>query len=326
MPYAKWVQSYRDLPILINQWANVMRWEMRTRIFLRTSEFLWQEGHTAHATMGEAIEETLLMLDVYEEFLEKYLAIPVIKGEKTVEERFPGALNTYTVEAMMQDGKALQAGTSHFLGQNFAKASGIDFVDKNGDKVFAWTTSWGVSTRLIGGLIMMHSDDDGLVLPPMIASKQIVIIPIYRNEEDRNIVLKYCSELVDQITLQKFNNYEITIFIDDRDIRTGERFWNNVKKGVPIRIEVGMNEVKDNILTISTRDKPAKEKTPISKDEFINTSGVLLQKIQDSLFNKALKFRKENTKLVDSVEEFKRYFSDPDDGGFIICYSDSKFD
>lgn len=320
--YARWVQSYRDLPILINQWANVMRWEMRPRLFLRTSEFLWQEGHTAHATKEEAIEETLKMLDVYEEFVEQYLAIPVIKGEKTQEERFPGAVNTYTIEAMMQDGKALQAGTSHFLGQNFAKASGISFTDEKGDDVFAWTTSWGVSTRLIGGLIMSHSDDDGLVLPPMIAPKQIVFIPVYSNKEDHEIIINYCNELIEKLSSKEFNSNEIRIFIDDRDIRGGERFWSNVKKGVPIRVEVGMKEVEDEIVTISTRDKPAKDRKSISKDDFIDKVQALLGGIHDSLYNRALEFRNTNTKVITSIEEFRKFFKDSNSNGFVICHSD----
>lgn len=320
--YAKWVQSYRDLPILINQWANVMRWEMRPRLFLRTSEFLWQEGHTAHATKEEAIEETLRMLDVYEEFAEKYLAIPVIKGEKTAEEIFPGAVNTYTIEAMMQDGKALQAGTSHFLGQNFAKASGISFTDESGDDVFAWTTSWGVSTRLIGGLIMTHSDDDGLVLPPMIAPKQIVFIPVYSNEDDHGIIINYCNELVEMLSSKIFNGNEIRSFIDDRDIRGGERFWSNVKKGVPLRVEVGRKEIKEKTVTISTRDKPAKERTSMDKNEFIDKAFDLLSGIHDSIYNRALELRKANTREVTSFEEFRMHFEDPDTKGFAVCYSD----
>lgn len=324
--YSRWVQSYRDLPILINQWANVMRWEMRPRLFLRTSEFLWQEGHTAHATKEEAIEETLKMLDVYEVFAEKYLAIPVIKGEKTLEERFPGAVNTYTIEGMMQDGKALQAGTSHFLGQNFAKASNISFTDEQGDNVFAWTTSWGVSTRLIGGLIMTHSDDDGLVLPPMVAPKQIVFIPVYSNEDDNSNIISYCNELIEMLSSKKLNDDAIRSFIDDRDINGGERFWSNVKKGVPIRVEVGMREVKEKTVTITTRDKPAKNRTTISKNDFLNNASDLLSKIHDSLYNRALEFRNANTKVATSIEEFRGFFEDPDAKGFVVCHSDPNKD
>ena len=324
--YSRWVQSYRDLPILINQWANVMRWEMRTRLFLRTSEFLWQEGHTAHATKDEAIEETMKMLDVYEEFAKEYLAIPVIKGEKTPDERFPGAVNTYTIEAMMQDGKALQAGTSHFLGQNFAKASDISFTDKKGDEVFAWTTSWGVSTRLIGGLIMTHSDDEGLVLPPMVAPKQIVFIPVYKNEQDHELVLKYCNLLSNKLNLMSYKKDNIRSFIDDRDIRGGERFWSNVKKGVPIRIEVGMQELNNNIVTVSTRVKAAKDRTSMSVTDFIDNVDSLLEEIHSQLYERALKLREKHTSELSSIEEFQKYFSGKKIHGFAICYSDPATD
>jgi prolyl-tRNA synthetase len=234
--YAKWVQSYRDLPILINQWANVMRWEMRTRLFLRTSEFLWQEGHTVHATDKEAIEETMRMHDVYADFAENYMAMPVIKGEKTADERFPGAVNTYTIEAMMQDRKALQAGTSHFLGQNFAKAAGIKFQSVAGKEEIAWTTSWGVSTRLVGGIIMTHSDDDGLVLPPKLAPQHAVILPIYKNDDEKKTVLEYCNSLRKELMAQTFNQARVEVFIDDRDLRGGEKAWQHVKKGVPLGV------------------------------------------------------------------------------------------
>jgi prolyl-tRNA synthetase len=320
--YAKWVQSYRDLPILINQWANVMRWEMRTRLFLRTSEFLWQEGHTAHATKQEAIAETLKMLAVYEDFATRFLAIPVIKGEKTKDERFPGAVDTYSIEAMMQDGRALQAGTSHFLGQNFAKASGISFTDKQGEEVFAWTTSWGVSTRLIGALIMSHSDDDGLVLPPMIAPKQIVLIPIYNNEDDHKLIVAYCHELIAQLEAKQFNNEPIRVLMDDRDMRGGERFWSQVKKGVPLRVEVGKREVDNKTITISTRDKSAKDKSSLASDRFIQEVQNLLTDVQAAIYNKALKFRDQHTKIVQSVAQFHAHFDNPNNKGFVICYSD----
>lgn len=322
--YSRWVQSYRDLPLLINQWANVMRWEMRTRLFLRTSEFLWQEGHTAHATEKEAIEETLKMLDVYEKLAEKYLAMPVIKGEKTPEERFPGAVNTYTIEAMMQDGKALQAGTSHFLGQNFAKASDISFTDENGDINFAWTTSWGVSTRLIGGVIMTHSDDDGLVLPPMIAPKQVVFLPVYNNEDDRKVIVDYCNKLSALINSQIYNDYAIRSFVDNRDIKGGERFWSNVKKGVPIRAEVGMREVKQGTVSITTRDKPAKERKSLKSSVFVDSAATLLGEIHASLYNRALQLRNDNTCEVESLEEFREVFEDSEKMGFVICYCDSE--
>src|SRR5829696_6975726 len=237
--FARWVQSYRDLPILINQWANVVRWELRTRLFLRTTEFLWQEGHTVHADEAEAREETMRMLDVYADFAEHTMAMPVIKGEKTAGERFPGAVSTYTIEAMMQDRKALQAGTSHFLGQNFAKAQEIKFQSEAGALEYAWTTSWGVSTRLVGGLIMTHADDDGLVLPPRLAPKHVVLLPIYRNDEERSQVMPYVQSLKKEIDKLHFDHRCILSFIDDRDLRGGEKNWQHVKKGVPIRVEVG---------------------------------------------------------------------------------------
>ena len=244
--YAKWVQSYRDLPILINQWANVVRWEMRTRMFLRTSEFLWQEGHTAHATEEEALEETERMLNVYADFAENHMAMPVIKGEKTADERFPGAISTLTIEAMMQDRKALQAGTSHFLGQNFSRAQGIKFQSQEGREEFAWTTSWGVSTRLVGALIMTHSDDDGLILPPKLAPRQIVLLPIYKNDEQRTQVLTYCDELKQQLEAQQYAGEPIRVQVDDRDLRGGEKNWYHVKRGVPLRAEVGPRDIEQD--------------------------------------------------------------------------------
>ncbi|HTN77174.1 MAG TPA: proline--tRNA ligase, partial [Pirellulaceae bacterium] len=249
--YAQWIQSYRDLPILINQWANVVRWELRTRMFLRTTEFLWQEGHTAHATEQEAREETNKMLEVYATFAEEYMAMPVIKGEKTAGERFPGAVNTYSIEAMMQDRKALQAGTSHFLGQNFAHAQEIKFQDQNGREAYAWTTSWGVSTRLIGGLIMTHSDDDGLVLPPRLAPKHVVLLPIYRNDEERATVLEYVQTLKKELEAQRYDDAPVRVMIDDRDIRGGEKNWFHVKRGVPLRAEIGPRDIAEGNVMLS---------------------------------------------------------------------------
>jgi prolyl-tRNA synthetase len=252
--YAKWVQSYRDLPILINQWANVVRWEMRTRLFLRTAEFLWQEGHTAHATEQEAMEETARMLDVYADFAENHMAMPVIKGEKTAGERFPGAVSTLSIEAMMQDRKALQAGTSHFLGQNFSRAQEIKFQDQNGQVEYAWTTSWGVSTRLVGALVMTHGDDDGLILPPKLAPKHVVVLPIYRSDQERGEVLAYCQSLVSELNDANFSGGSVRAWIDDRDLRGGDKNWQHVKKGVPLRVEIGPRDIAKNGVFLARRD------------------------------------------------------------------------
>lgn len=321
--YSKWVGSYRDLPVLINQWANVMRWEMRPRLFLRTSEFLWQEGHTAHATQQEAEEETLRMLDVYTEFAQQYLAMPVIKGTKTASERFPGAVETYTIEAMMQDGKALQGGTSHFLGQNFAKGSNIKFLDADGVEKFAWTTSWGVTTRLIGSVIMSHGDDDGLVLPPMIAPKQLVILPIYKNPEERSSVLAYCQQLKNSLQEHSLRGERLRVAIDDRDLRGGEKAWSHVKKGVPIRVEIGPKEVADNKICYTRRDLPAQQKHLVSLSEFIDSASSILADIQQKLFDRALAYRNARTKEINSIAEFKEFFAEGQsfaDSGFALCH------
>jgi prolyl-tRNA synthetase len=269
--YAKWVHSYRDLPILINQWANVVRWEMRTRLFLRTSEFLWQEGHTAHTSEEEARAETMTILNLYTDFAESYMAMPVIKGEKTPGERFPGAVSTYSIEAMMQDRKALQAGTSHFLGQNFSRAQDLKFHDKDGHLKYAWTTSWGISTRLIGALIMTHSDDNGLVLPPRLAPKHIVVLPIYRNEEQRSLVLAYCESLKRELEVQGFACSKIRVMVDDRDIPGGEKTWQYIKRGVPLRVEIGPREVTSESISFSRRDREPKERISVARNEFIGT-------------------------------------------------------
>ena len=307
--YSKWVQSYRDLPILINQWANVVRWEMRTRQFLRTTEFLWQEGHTVHATSEEAVEETLQMLNVYADFAKNYMAMPVIKGEKAAHERFPGAVNTYTIEAMMQDRKALQAGTSHFLGQNFAKAMNISFQDENSEEKLAWTTSWGVSTRLIGGLIMTHSDDDGLIMPPRLATQHIVILPIYRKEEDKVKVLEYCHNLKKVLSELQYHGENVRVLLDDRDIRGGEKTWNYIKKGVAIRIEVGPRDIDSDSVFMGRRDQSPKEKSSVPRLEFINSAASILDQIQKNLYDRALKLQTENTKEFDDLEELKDYFT-----------------
>ncbi|HEY2410694.1 MAG TPA: proline--tRNA ligase [Pirellulaceae bacterium] len=324
--YAKWVQSYRDLPILINQWANVVRWEMRTRLFLRTAEFLWQEGHTAHATAAEAQEETMKMLGVYADFAENWMAMPVIQGEKTAGERFPGAVSTYAIEAMMQDRKALQSGTSHFLGQNFSKAQEIKFQDQNGQVEFAWTTSWGVSTRLIGGLIMTHSDDDGLVLPPRMAPKHVVLLPIYRSDEEKASVLEYVNSLKKELEAQEFNGGKIRVMIDDRDIRGGEKNWHHIKRGVPLRAEIGPKDIAKNAVFLARRDTG--EKTGVDRAEFVKTIAQRLTDIQNNLFQRATKFRDDNTKTIDTLDDFLAYFtpqSKNEDkpeihGGFALCH------
>ena len=296
--YKTWIQSYRDLPILVNQWANVVRWEMRTRLFLRTAEFLWQEGHTAHATKEEAMEETVKMLDVYADFAENWMAMPVIKGVKTPNERFAGAEDTYCIEALMQDGKALQAGTSHFLGQNFAKAFDVKFSDKNNTLDYVWATSWGVSTRLIGGLVMTHSDDEGLVLPPRIAPLQVVIVPIYKGEEQKALLDEKVHAMV-----ASFKAAGIRVKYDDSDNqRPGWKFAEYELKGVPVRIAVGPRDLENNQVEIARRD--TKEKTTVSMDGITETVSQLLLDIQSNLFNRAKKYRDEHITKVDSWDEF----------------------
>jgi prolyl-tRNA synthetase len=325
--YAKWVQSYRDLPILINQWANVVRWEMRPRVFLRTTEFLWQEGHTVHATSEEAMHETLQMLGVYADFAQNYLAMPVIKGEKTAGERFPGAVNTYSIEAMMQDRKALQAGTSHFLGQNFAKASQIKFLSAAGKEEFAWTTSWGVSTRLIGGLIMTHSDDDGLVLPPRLAPKHVVLLPIYRTDAEKSDVLEYCRKLAAEIKDVPYDDGKVKVEVDERDLRGGDKVWHHIKRGVPIRLEIGPRDMKQDAVFMARRDLPPKEKRAVPRAEFVATVASLLDDIQRKLFDRALALREEGTVDVQSPGDFEAFFTpkNPDQpeihGGLARCYA-----
>ena len=312
--FAKWVQSYRDLPLLINQWANVVRWEMRTRLFLRTSEFLWQEGHTVHATEEEAMVETRTMLDVYADFSENYLAMPVIKGEKTEAERFPGAVSTYSIEAMMQDKKALQAGTSHFLGQNFAKSSSIKFLNAESKEEHAWTTSWGVSTRLVGGLIMTHSDDDGLVLPPAIAPAHVVILPVTPKPDSRDAVLEYCRDIKQALEAQSYLGEPVRVELDDRDIRGGEKTWSWVKKGVPVRIEVGPRDMGKEAVFYARRDKAVKDKVSQEKASFVSEITALLENIQSNLFKKAQDFQKTHTQSIDNKEDFEAYFADEDAG------------
>ncbi len=311
--YKNWIQSYRDLPILCNQWANVVRWEMRTRLFLRTAEFLWQEGHTAHATEQEAIEETERMLNVYAEFAENFMAIPVIRGLKSASERFAGAVETYCIEAMMQDGKALQAGTSHFLGQNFAKAFDVTFVNKENKPEYVWASSWGVSTRLIGALIMTHSDDNGLVLPPNLASFQVVIVPIYKNEEQ----LAQITEKVDEITAA-LKARGITVKFDNNDTKKpGWKFAEYELKGVPVRLAMGARDLENGTVEVARRDTLTKETIPLDNiDLYIDE---LLKNIQQNIFKKAEDLRNSVTRCVDTYEDFK---VEIEKGGFILAHWD----
>jgi prolyl-tRNA synthetase len=312
--YKNWIHSYRDLPILINQWANVVRWEMRTRLFLRTTEFLWQEGHTAHATREEAVEETEKMINVYANFAENSMALPVIKGYKSENERFAGALDTYTIEALMQDGKALQAGTSHFLGQNFAKAFDVQFTDKTGKLDYVWATSWGVTTRLIGAIIMGHADNHGLVLPPKLAPIQVVIIPIFKNDEQ----LVALSETARKIK-SGLEALGISVKYDDRDNnKPGWKFADYELKGVPVRLAIGPRDLENNTIEVARRDELTKE--TISIDKVYEHIPALLENIQQNIFDKALNFRKENTFYVDSWEAFLKVLDNQ--GGFIMAHWD----
>ncbi len=310
--YKNWIQSYRDLPLKINQWANVVRWELRTRLFLRTAEFLWQEGHTAHATKDEAIEETEQMLGVYADFVENFMAVPVIKGVKTPSERFAGAVDTYCIEAMMQDRKALQAGTSHFLGQNFAKAFNVKFASKEGKEEFVWGTSWGVSTRLMGALIMAHSDDDGLVLPPKLAPIQVVIVPIYKTDEELNKITEVVNGLSSDLKASG-----ISVKFDNRDThKPGWKFAEYELKGVPARIAIGPRDLENGTVEIARRD--TKEKTTVELGNVLGHIKGLLEEMQTSIYNNALAFRKENTYEADSYEEFKELV----DKGFVYAHWD----
>lgn len=319
--FSRWIKSYRDLPLLGNQWANVVRWEMRTRLFLRTSEFLWQEGHTAHATAAEAIEEAEKMLEVYRQLLEDFLAIPTILGEKTAAERFPGADTTYCLEAMMQDKKALQAGTSHFLGQNFSKAFNIKYLSASGVEEFTWTTSWGVSTRLIGGLIMTHSDDNGLVLPPKIAPIQVVIIPLIHKKENEQVIMEYCIAIKKELQLHQYNGQNIRVEIDTKERSSGEKIWGWIKKGVPVRLEIGHKELSQNSVFIGRRDLEPTDKTSIDKSNFIERIESTLTEIQHNLFAKAKKFQTDNSFTASTKEEFYAFFKkDSDQSGFVMAY------
>ena len=307
--YAKWVQSYRDLPLLINQWANVVRWEMRTRLFLRTAEFLWQEGHTAHETRAEAWDETLKILELYKEFAETYMAMPVITGEKTAAQRFPGAVSTFCIEAMMQDRKALQAGTSHFLGQNFAKASEIVFQTRDEQREYAWTTAWGVSTRLIGGMVMTHADDNGMIMPPRLASAHVAILPIIRKDTDRPAIMAYCQEVAAKLRTQVYHGRPVDVVVDTRDMNAGEMGWNWIKKGIPVRLEVGPRDMANQSVFVGRRDKDTKERYGQNKDEFVAGVCTLLDDIQASLFRRAQAFRDAHTRTVDTWDDFQAFFT-----------------
>jgi prolyl-tRNA synthetase len=312
--YKSWIQSYRDLPLLINQWANVVRWEMRTRLFLRTSEFLWQEGHTAHATAEEALAETMQMLDVYTEFAEQYMALPVIKGVKTESERFAGAIDTFCIEALMQDGKALQAGTSHFLGQNFAKAFDVKFSDKNNQLDYVWATSWGVSTRLVGALVMAHSDDDGLILPPRIAPLQVVIVPIFKGDDQKDKLLAKGLELASQL---KAAGVRVKFDHSDNN-RPGWKFAEYEMKGVPVRIALGLRDLENQTAEVARRD--TRLKVTLKLENLTDQVLQLLQDIQQDMYNKALAYRDANIRKADSWEEFERLLDEQ--GGFVLAHWD----
>ena len=311
--YRNWIKSYRDLPILCNQWANVFRWEMRTRMFLRTAEFLWQEGHTAHATKEEAMEEAVRMLNVYADFAERYMALPVIKGVKSANERFAGALETYTIEAMMQDGKALQSGTSHFLGQNFAKAFDVKFINKNNELEYVWATSWGVSTRLMGALIMTHSDDNGLVLPPHLAPIQVVIVPIYKSMDQLDEISRRVAPIV-----EKFRNMGVSVKYDNADNkRPGFKFADYELKGVPVRLALGARDLENGTIEVMRRDTLEKETMPIEGIE--ERVQQLLEEMQTNIYKKALALRESRTTTADSYDEFKEKI---EQGGFILAHWD----
>jgi len=312
--YKKWIQSYRDLPILVNQWANVVRWEMRTRLFLRTAEFLWQEGHTAHATEKEAVNETVQMLDVYADFAENFMALPVIRGRKSESERFPGAVDTYCIEAMMQDGKALQAGTSHFLGQNFAKAFDVKFTSKEGKQESVWGTSWGVSTRLMGALIMAHSDDDGLIIPPKLAPIHVVIVPIFKTEEELDKISAKVEELT--AALRKLG---LSVKFDNRDThKPGFKFAEYEMRGVPVRIAIGPRDLESGTVELARRD--TKEKKVYAFGEVATIITPLLDDIQSTIYQRALKFKEEKTTYVDTYEELKKVLDEK--GGFVMAHWD----
>jgi prolyl-tRNA synthetase len=323
--YAKWVQSYRDLPILINQWANVVRWEMRPRLFLRTTEFLWQEGHTVHETEAEAREETRRMLDVYETFVRDHLAIPVYTGEKSESERFPGAVQTLSIEAMVQDRKAIQAGTSHFLGQNFARASNIRFQSRDGKEEFGWTTSWGMSTRMVGTVIMTHGDDDGVILPPRVAPTQIMIIPVAPKEETRAKIFEACDRLANELRAKRNADAPLEVEVDRRDLGGGVKNWEWIKKGVPVRVEIGPRDLESNSLVVSRRTDPSKQKQSMPINEFVERASEMLGEIHQTLYDRAKSFRDAQTREIGSRDEFYDFFTPKNSdkpeihGGFAIA-------
>jgi prolyl-tRNA synthetase len=316
--FSRWIQSYRDLPLCINQWANIVRWEMRTRLFLRTTEFLWQEGHTAHATAEEAMRESRAMLEVYARFAEDYLAMPVLQGEKTASERFPGAVNTYCIEALMQDNKALQAGTSHFLGQHFSRGFNIKYLSIEGKEEFVWTTSWGSSTRLIGGLIMTHSDDDGLVLPPRIAPLHVVILPILHQEKDRERILSYCETIAETLRAVTYHQHPVQVHIDQRDMTGGEKVWSWIKKGVPLRLEIGTKELEAQTVFMGERHRTQKERRAISLTELKEMLPRLLDEMQQHYFTRAQERQQQRMRVITNEADFYRFFKE-EDGGFAVA-------
>lgn len=316
--FARWTSSYRDLPLKINQWCNVMRWEMRPRIFLRTAEFLWQEGHTAHETAEEALEETHTMHKVYEDFQRDVLAVPTIPGEKTEAERFPGAVQTFTVEAMVQDRKAIQAGTSHFLGQNFSKSQNISFAGRDNTQQLAWTSSWGVSTRMIGTLIMMHSDDDGLICPPRVAPQQVVIIPVTPKQADPEEIFSHCDALAERLRSLKFHNDSVRVIVDKRDIGGGAKKWEWIKKGVPIRIEIGPKDIEKGTVCVQLRTNSVQDKEFIAEEELVSSLCSQLQQIQDELLSKAESFRDRHIRTASTMQELVDNFSGEGDADWML--------
>jgi prolyl-tRNA synthetase len=309
--FSRWVRSYRDLPLLINQWANVVRWELRPRIFLRSTEFLWQEGHTVHARAEQALEETLLILDLYRRLAEEVLAVPVVRGQKSESERFPGAVETFTIEAMMQDRKALQAGTSHFLGQNFARASGIRFADENEQLCHGWTTSWGVSTRLMGAIVMTHGDDDGLIVPPRIAPDHVVILPIAFKADDSSPVLEACHRLARELRELKFAGQSLRVRVDNREMGGGVKAWQWIKRGIPIRVEIGPRDIAAGSVFVGRRDHSPSQKTSLKTEDFIGSVVSQLEEIQSGLLARARTHQTQHSHLIDGREEFYAFFTPP---------------